>query len=81
MKIAENKVLIFKALIENDDTEDLYKRKLEEAGLSVKNVPVIDFEYFNLNELQQCLQNADNFAVGVAPFQGWCLQVLEEFMQ
>ncbi|CAG2059826.1 unnamed protein product, partial [Timema podura] len=50
------------ALIENDDTEDLYKKKLEEAGLSVKSVPVIDFEYFNLNELHQCLQNAENFA-------------------
>jgi len=62
MKTKQGEVLIFKALTDNADGDDPYKTKLEEAGFRTLSVPVLDFEYCNLNELQQNIKNPSKFS-------------------
>jgi hypothetical protein len=69
MKTLKGEVLIFKAATDDTDgDEDPYKAKLEEAGLRTQNVPVLDFEYCNLNVLQQNIKNPSMFS-------GKCIQI------
>jgi uroporphyrinogen-III synthase len=63
MKILQGEVVIFKALMDNaDGDEDPYRTKLKEAGFRILSVPVLDFEYCNLNELQQNIKNPSMFS-------------------
>jgi hypothetical protein len=63
MRTVKGEVLIFKAPTDDTDgDEDPYKTKLEEAGLHTQYVPVLDFEYCNLNVLQQNIQNPSMFS-------------------
>ncbi|PNF26751.1 Uroporphyrinogen-III synthase [Cryptotermes secundus] len=63
MKTIKGEVLIFKALTnDTDGQEDPFKIKLEEAGIHTQNVTVLDFEYCNLNVLQQNIEKPDMFS-------------------
>lgn len=63
MNTLQGEVLIFKALTDNaDGDEDPYRTKLEEAGFRTLSVPVLDFVYCNLNELQQNIKNPSMFS-------------------
>ncbi|XP_069674066.1 uroporphyrinogen-III synthase-like [Periplaneta americana] len=63
MKVARGEVLIFKAPTEDSISEkDPYKKRIEEAGYKTSYIPVLDFEYFNLNKLLQHLQNPEKFS-------------------
>lgn len=62
MKTKQGEVLIFKALTDSAEGDDPYRTKLEEAGFHTLSVPVLDFEYCNLNELQQNIKNPSNFS-------------------
>jgi hypothetical protein len=63
MKTVKGEVLIFKALTNNSEgEEDPFKTKLEEAGIRTQNVTVLDFEYCNLNVLQQNIEKPDMFS-------------------
>jgi hypothetical protein len=69
MKTVKGKVLIFKAPTDyTDGGDDPYRAKLEEAGLHTQNVPVLDFEYCNLNVLEQNIKNPSMFS-------GKCIQI------
>jgi len=62
MKTKRGEALIFKALTDDADGVDPYRTKLEEAGYRTLSVPVLDFEYCNLNELQQNIKNPSKFS-------------------
>lgn len=62
MKTKQGEVLIFKAPTDNADGDDPYRTTLEEAGFRTLSVPVLDFEYCNLNELQQNIKNPSQFS-------------------
>lgn len=62
MKTKQGEALIFKALTDDADGIDPYRTKLEEAGFRTLSVPVLDFEYCNLNELQQNIKNPSKFS-------------------
>jgi hypothetical protein len=63
MKTVKGNVLIFKALANNSDgDEDPFRTKLEEAGIHTQNVTVLDFEYCNLNVLQQNIEKPGMFS-------------------
>lgn len=69
MNTLQGEVLIFKALTDNaGGDEDPYRTKLEEAGFRTLSVPVLDFEYCNLNELQQNIKNPSMFSEIVVYF-------------
>jgi hypothetical protein len=63
MKTVKGEVLIFKALTNNTDgDQDPFRTKLEEAGIHTEHVTVLDFEFCNLNVLQQNIEKPDMFS-------------------
>ncbi|XP_063236412.1 uroporphyrinogen-III synthase-like isoform X2 [Bacillus rossius redtenbacheri] len=64
MEAAERHVMILKAPAEDpeDDGRDPYSHLLRENGFAVTSVPVIDFEFCNLEELRDCLQAPHKFS-------------------
>ncbi|XP_066999274.2 uroporphyrinogen-III synthase [Anabrus simplex] len=62
VSINYGEVLIFKALSDDGEDDDPYRKKLQECGLITKLIPVLDFEYCNLELLHSYLQTPINFS-------------------
>lgn len=56
-------VVIFKSVSESENQEqDVYKKKFLSAGYNVTLVPVLDFEFVNLEQLRSKILRPDDYA-------------------
>ncbi|XP_046993000.1 uroporphyrinogen-III synthase-like [Schistocerca americana] len=64
MKTTRKEIIIFKAPAEDEDKngEDAYKVTLEEAGITAHIVPVLTFEFFDLDRLRTKLQCPEEYS-------------------
>lgn len=61
MKIIEGSILMFKAAPEYPEI-DYFQKKLQEAGYVTCYVPVLEFEYCHLDELEENLRKPNDFS-------------------